>query len=760
VWHCVFFSGADLWVAAEHLSLFEKLEWIVAKSIDGKGGMSMKAAENRGTPRGDTGKLVSTELFGGHLFESRKPAFAAMMDYVTNLPHCDGKPVGFGMLLEAPGAGKSFMLQRVYDTPLAPELDLRSLRLIFNFNYLMNTDDHSAYQLVSRVLFTYFCGYPTVQIDSTLTKISARVDLLFRGDHSSSVLQKVINLLEADFASHRQLDPAAVRTIFFIDEAGQEKLGRVVVFDADGKQRTVIADPTVRRDICRALDARLGFRGAVFTALQKQIPDFAEFTGTKRGLTWFAIEPLPVRDVALLAPFVVATLSKFGDVTERVPHVMIALALTGGHARTAEVMMKCLSSEIPLANSKISHVLSTVRRKLSSRYGRRVKHVQRWFVPSLLGAKFDMGELEHRFPFDAARAAGDVINSATEEIIGVSSAVVPEVSILRLKRLDEPVVSQLFEFVTNTDRLFASKPTAIAFEELIVATLPLKMRLVQHAVADRNTRDSDRLWWPEQFSGALDRVRLFRDEEPVSDQGLPVPLLPYPSQVAELDAGATCAIVDEIAIASVRIYHINESIWADEWTRDTSGSGEFTALARNFRSTNLKWIVNAPIVVYSALSNQAAIDVVLLYKNMNGEARALMMQMKFSGVDASTRFALDPIIAKCKSHIKLSKPLRDFGIMDMSQITVCIMAQAKISAARELAAKCEAQGVGFHVVLLEPEQLREFFGPSLTQLPFFNMAHGAESLWSDTEAALQDVRSREAAEAVEAAETAVALAVD
>jgi hypothetical protein len=29
---------ADLWVAAEHLSLFEKLEWIVAKSIDGKGG--------------------------------------------------------------------------------------------------------------------------------------------------------------------------------------------------------------------------------------------------------------------------------------------------------------------------------------------------------------------------------------------------------------------------------------------------------------------------------------------------------------------------------------------------------------------------------------------------------------------------------------------------------------------------------------------------------------------------------------------------
>jgi hypothetical protein len=403
-------------------------------------------------------------------------------------------------------------------------------------------------------------------------------------------------------------------------------------------------------------------------------------------------------------------------------------------------------------------VLSAVRRKLSSRYGLRVKHVQRWFAPSLLGAKFDMGELEHRFPFDAARAAGDVINSATEEIISMSSAVVPEVSILRLKRLDEPVVSQLFEFVTNTDRLFASKPTAIAFEELIVATLPLKMRLVQHAVADRNTRDSDRLWWPEQFSGALDRVRLFRDEEPVSDLGLPVPLLPCPSQVATVRPATRCAIVDEIAIASMRIYHINESIWADEWSLYTK-TGEFNAFAYGFASTSTDWVDDGPIVVYSALSNQAAIDVVLLYKNVKGEARALMMQMKFNGVDATTRFALDPIIAKCKSHIKLSKPLREFGIVDMSQITVCIMAQAKVSAARELAIKCKAHGVGFHVVLLEPDQLRQFCGPSLTQLPFFNKAHGAESLWSETEAALQDVRAREVAEAA-AAEAAVALAVD
>jgi hypothetical protein len=185
----------------------------------------MKKAEDRGTPRGDTGKVTGVTLFEGHLFESRKPAFAAMMDYVTELPHAACKPVDLGMLLESPGAGKSFMLQRVYDTPLAPELELRSLRLILSFNNSMKTDEGALYQLVSRVLFTYFCGYPTVQIDSTLTKIGARVDLLFRGDRSSYVLEEVINLLEADFASYRQLDPASVRTIFFIDEAGQEKLG-------------------------------------------------------------------------------------------------------------------------------------------------------------------------------------------------------------------------------------------------------------------------------------------------------------------------------------------------------------------------------------------------------------------------------------------------------------------------------------------------------------------------------------------------------
>jgi hypothetical protein len=255
--------------------MFAKLEWIVKQSVDDTSvAVLMKEAKkDRGTPRGDTGKLVGTKLFGGHLFESREPAFAAMLDYVNKLPHADGKSVGLGTVLDSPGAGKSFMLQRVYDTPLggdAAECDPRSLRLILTFNHLMNTDFDALYLLVSRVLFTYFCGYPSVQIDSTLTKIGARVNLLFRGAASSNVLEQVIDLLEADFASHHQLDPAAVRTIFFIDEAGQEKLGRIVVVDAAGKQSTVDAEPTVRRDVCSALDARPGFRGAIFTALQKQ----------------------------------------------------------------------------------------------------------------------------------------------------------------------------------------------------------------------------------------------------------------------------------------------------------------------------------------------------------------------------------------------------------------------------------------------------------------------------------------------------------
>jgi hypothetical protein len=410
----------------------------------------MKKAEDRGTPRGDTGKVTGVTLFEGHLFESRKPAFAAMMDYVTELPHAACKPVDLGMLLESPGAGKSFMLQRVYDTPLAPELELRSLRLILSFNNSMKTDEGALYQLVSRVLFTYFCGYPTVQIDSTLTKIGARVDLLFRGDRSSYVLEEVINLLEADFASYRQLDTASVRTIFFIDEAGQENLGRVVVFDADGKQRTVIADPTVRRDVCRALDGRYGFRGAIFTTLQQHIPEFAAFTG-KRGLDWFAIEPLPVHDIALLTPFVLATLSKFPGVSECLPHVMNALALTGGHARTIEAMMDSLANQSSLTNSMISRALSEVRATLTTRYGNRAQHVQRWFVPSLLGAEFLMDAVDHRYPFDAARAAGDIINSVTKANAKTSYAVVPEVSILRLERLTDSYATQLFEFVTNTD---------------------------------------------------------------------------------------------------------------------------------------------------------------------------------------------------------------------------------------------------------------------------------------------------------------------
>jgi hypothetical protein len=96
----------------------------------------------------------------------------------------------------------------------------------------------------------------------------------------------------------------------------------------------------------------------------------------------------------------------------------------------------------------------------------------------------------------------------------------------------------------------------------------------------------------------------------------------------------------------------------------------------------------------------------------------------------NVRRVIDPIIAVGKKNIKLSKPLRDFGIVHMSQITVCIMAQAKISAARDLAANCRAAGLEF---LLEPDQLRMFFGPSLMQLSFFNKVYGAESLWSETE---------------------------
>jgi hypothetical protein len=84
---------------------------------------------------------------------------------------------------------------------------------------------------------------------------------------------------------------------------------------------------------------------------------------------------------------------------------------------------------------------------------------------------------------------------------------------------------------------------------------------------------------------------------------------------------------------------------------------------------------------------------------------------------------------------------------DMSQITVCILAQGKIDAPDQLAAKCKSAKVEFHVVLLQPEQLRQFFGPSLMQLPFFNNAHGAESLWSDTQRALQDARAHDEATA-------------
>lgn len=142
-------------------SLFAQLEWIVEKAIAGTT-VSMKIPAERGTPRGDTGKVGGTNLFDGQMFKSRDEMLASMLQYMSKLRHADGKRVGIGIVLEAPGAGKSFMLQRAYESPIAQ--DERTMRLIFSYNHNMNTKSGAVHYLVSRMLFTFFCGYPGVQV--------------------------------------------------------------------------------------------------------------------------------------------------------------------------------------------------------------------------------------------------------------------------------------------------------------------------------------------------------------------------------------------------------------------------------------------------------------------------------------------------------------------------------------------------------------------------------------------------------------------
>lgn len=84
-----------------------------------------------------------------------------------------------------------------------------------------------------------------------VSAIGDEVDELFADVSVSDALTAVIAALEADFASHRQIDPSTVRTVLFVDQADDEK----------------------RRAICAATDARAGHRGAIFTSLFFSFPE-------------------------------------------------------------------------------------------------------------------------------------------------------------------------------------------------------------------------------------------------------------------------------------------------------------------------------------------------------------------------------------------------------------------------------------------------------------------------------------------------------
>jgi hypothetical protein len=425
-----------------HLSLIEQLAWIVGTSIAeqeiadlgiadtqaasadfkkvSKTTILMKKPADRGTSRADAGRVTSTGLFRGELFDSRYDLLAGMLTYMIALPGRSAKPVDISVVVDSPGAGKSFMLQRAYETPMASiasfsnaavadadfaSLDACTMRLILSFNHNMNTAVDAVFHLVSRVLLTYFCGYPSADSTPILTRIGARVNALWRAAGSDAVLQRVLSVLEHDFASHRGVDAESVRTILFVDEAGTEKLAQVVAVNASGTKTLVDGKPTVRRDVCSALDRRNGSRGAIFTALQKQIPDFAVFTESWRQLLWFAVAPLPVHSGSLLA-LARTALSNFGNVDDRMADVANALALTGGHAYTVELVMLGLEKEVKLADSRTVNVPSVRRAALAAKYKDRLLHVQSWFGPSLLGVKFSSGSTELRCPLDVARAAG------------------------------------------------------------------------------------------------------------------------------------------------------------------------------------------------------------------------------------------------------------------------------------------------------------------------------------------------------------------
>lgn len=732
--------------------------------------LHLKHASARGTSKGDAGRLVPRrEPFDSYSTASRNLAFGVYRDYMANPTANEGDVsvlrFAIAVVGNYSGAGKSFMLQRLYETELPESYTSDVLRLVVSMNHNMQITldvPPLAHPLATRLLYAYCFGYPKQNASDALVSIDNHLKLRF-GAECHAVASAVLDVIKRDFNRQRTPHVRGLRIVLLVDEPQ--------------------LDRRVYGLLTHLLDTGAGAVGAVISSLFGSIPLAVSDSGRK--LVWESFGSLEVGSPAFLeharhalgllavnssavaqrtiggvAAASTASTSIAAVANATVPAVLRSFELTAGHARA---VCNLLDTHVEHASSFglfTAFDVATALSRARDNFAAVGSDVAPWLVAALLNGEFactkanaDPNGGGKTTIFDQARAKQLIANSINDKEVQV-----PVVALLRVR------LTELRSFFVEKQMVpAATVKVALGALGALWSAVLLPCRAVDKAIFESMFINRAVL------SGACHRMVIERpavwpaseDEAEGPPQGAmtlfaaPVvvsgvrldmnathktalfPGTPYCFSPANAAHKSACVAVLPNGKELLGVASIVQSWESSSWTLTSSD----TTPSINVGSA--PWASIESYFIHSENQTARAIDTLLPFKvapqdDRDNGARVLMFQMKMSAETAATTFdiaeALDKArdviskILECSEH-----PLRQFGVAAASQITVCFVALREVPqyVLEELAGDRAVdvrkerkqlrkllEAVPFHIALLHNAGVSAFLGASLAGSPF------------------------------------------
>jgi hypothetical protein len=371
----------------------------------------------------------------------------------------------------------------------------------------------------------------------------------------------------------------------------------------------------------------------------------------------------------------------------------LLLALTGGHARSIKCLVAALSTILdhevdePERINDVTMLFAVVHQlaAAAAASNQTTAIMRTWLGPSMFGV---LCSSKPGSPGAAAFLDGAFVNTRASD-----ASFVPQVSLYALFRRLPPDVSRA---------MFAAVEDAgMVFERLWMPIIALKLQICR----------STTRYWPPDLAKPTE-CAIFGGKG----------LFAEPHSRFDVGDAPDCFPCNDAKIAATAIV-VDVDIFASTFT-----------------SAGLRK-AHPSVVLWTTKQNEEAIDGVVLLRTKGGSAHAVLMQLKHSCSGATTTFQFahverviektNNVIAKWQREGAPDNALRRFGITEVSQFTLCIVALRELG--RELSMDtswlglhCERKQIGFGVALLGPAQVRDTFGPSFAHIPTFRASAGAK----------------------------------